>query len=333
MPVLRFDATTHDWVIFAPERGQRPRELDVGPPASSTLASCPFCPGREMAGDETFRLPDGKGGWKVRIIRNRFPALVRNDRTGHRGSDLFQEKGGYGSHEVLIESPEHGTALGDQPLQQVEEVLKGLRDRSRVLAEDPTLAFILAFKNHGEGAGTSMRHPHWQMVAMPVVPRRHRLRHIVAEDYFNRNGRCLYCDLLEGELAEGARIVAANAGFVALSPYASYLPFQVRILPRRHAASFLLVPDLDLPDLAAILRTVLRRLDGALKDPAFNLALNSAPLGDERKQYFMWHIDVLPRLSTPAGFELGSGMSINSVLPEKAAKVLREFAEPDSGGP
>jgi UDPglucose--hexose-1-phosphate uridylyltransferase len=329
MPLLRYDATTHDWVVFAPERGARPRELEVGAPSASPTETCPFCPGHEdSAGEEVTRVTtDGGGGWSLRIIRNKYPALDRNDGTGHRGPLLFQEAGAYGAHEVVIESPAHEEIMARMPLPQVERILGALLARSRTLAEDPRLGAILVFKNHGEGAGTSIRHPHWQIAATPVVPRTYRQRHAISQDYFDWTSRCLHCDLLQGELADGSRIVAENAAFVAVAPFASSLPYQVRILPRTHAASFLLLPESLLPDLASLLRKVLRGLHGALANPPFNLAVNSAALGDERKAHFHWHVDVLPRLSTPAGFELGSGMHINTVLPEAAAEALRGYRD------
>lgn len=325
MPLLRYDVSAHDWVVFAPERGARPRELESGHPSDTPEESCPFCPGHEeAAGEEVLRVPPETGdGWSVRIIRNKYPALDRADRTGHRGTLLFQEAGAYGVHEVVIESPVHDDIMARMPLPQVERILGALLARSRALAEDPGLGAILIFKNHGEGAGTSLRHPHWQIAATPVVPRTYRLRHAISQDYFDWTRRCLHCDLLQGEVADGSRIVAENAAFVAVAPFASRLPYQVRILPRAHAASFLLLAESDIPALAAMLRTVLYALHGALANPPFNLAVNSAPLGDERKAHFHWHIDVLPRLSTPAGFELGSGMHINTVLPEAAAEALR----------
>lgn len=334
MPVMRYDASMRDWVVFAPERGRRPRELAVGAPSASPAETCPFCPGHEQTNpNELLRVADPAGdGWSVRVIQNKFPAVDRSDRSMHRGPPLFQETGAYGSHEVLIESPDHEAFIGHMPQKQVERVLRAALQRLGKLSQDSALGSIQIFKNHGEGAGTSIRHPHWQILATSVVPRRLRLRHAIAQDYFDGTSHCLYCDLLEGEIADGSRIVCENSGFVAVTPFASRLPFQIRIMPRRHSSSFLLAPESDLPALAGILRAVLHRLHAALDNPPFNLTFNNAPLGDEHKKYFLWHIDVLPRLSTPAGFELGSGMAINTVLPEAAAEALRGIRDfPEEG--
>ena len=177
--------------------------------------------------------------------------------------------------------------------------------------------------NHGEQAGTSLRHPHCQLIATPVVPQLLRLRHHVATEYFDQTGRCLYCVLMEEELSAGKRVVAENADYVAIAPYASHVPFELWICPKRHQASFGWVDTGRLWPLAELLKTVLQKLNVGLENPAFNLTVNTAPRGDEDEDYFLWHLQILPRLTMRAGFEMGSGMSINPVLPEEAAAYLR----------
>jgi UDPglucose--hexose-1-phosphate uridylyltransferase len=232
--------------------------------------------------------------------------------------------GGCGAHEVIIESPDHERFLGQQPVEQVELVLRTLQARFNDLMRDVRFQAIILFKNHGEGAGTSLRHPHWQLIAMPVVPRLLRLKHAVATDYFDQTGRCLYCVLLREELAAVDRMVAQNDHFAAFVPYAAHLPFETWILPKVHEASFGgMKPALFRP-LAEILKTTLSMLFAGLDNPHFNLTINTVPRGDEDKEYFLWHVQILPRLTMPAGFELGSGMAINPMLPEDAARSLRE---------
>jgi UDPglucose--hexose-1-phosphate uridylyltransferase len=161
------------------------------------------------------------------------------------------------------------------------------------------------------------------MIATPVVPRLLRLKYTVATDYFDMTGNCLYCEKVEHELAEKKRVLAVNDHFVALLPYASHLPFETWILPLQHQASFGMAPPLQFRPLAEILKTVLLKLHRGLENPDFNLTIDTVSRGDEDKSYFLWHIRILPRLTTPAGFEMGSGMSINTVLPEEAADYLR----------
>ncbi len=131
--------------------------------------------------------------------------------------------------------------------------------------------------------------------------------------------------MLERELAAERRILAANRDFVAFLPYASRVPFETWIMPRSAQPSFTLVEDGQMRLLAEILKTALWKLYVGLDNPDFNLTIDDVPRGDEDKEYFRWHMRILPRLSTPAGFELGSGMSINTVAPEEAAEFLREM--------
>ena len=184
---------------------------------------------------------------------------------------------------------------------------------------------MVVFKNHGRNAGTALSHPHWQIIATAVIPPLLRLKHAVATDYFDRTGGCLYCDLIRHEMTAGERIIALNESFAAVMPYASGVPFEIWILPRRHEPSFGHVQDNELTPLAEILRTALQQLHVGLENPDFNLSIDSVAGGDEHKAYFLWHIRILPRLIASSGFELGSGMRINTVLPEHAARYLRNL--------
>lgn len=332
MSFLRFDVTTNDWVIFAPERSRRPhalnkKEAGMPPPPSGQL--CPFCPGNEhLTAPEIYALRGGTApntpGWTVRVVPNKFPALrIEEDHHRHEDGPLFRFMGGCGAHEVIIETPEHDLSSALQSVEHVEFVLRTLQFRFNDLVGDARFQTIVLFKNHGEGAGASLRHPHWQLIATPVVPRTLRLKHAVATDYFDQTGDCLYCVLLEEELTSGQRVVAENEHYAAIVPYAAHMPFETWILPKTHQSSFGRTEAARLRPLAALLKTVLLKLYTGLENPDFNLTINTAPRGDEDKRYFLWHMEIVPRLTKPAGFEMGSGMAINTVLPEQAAEFLR----------
>lgn len=333
MSLLRYDPTTNDWVIFAPSRARRPHEFRGAFPrsiAESSSKTCPFCPGQEhLTPAEIFRVPawgtPKPADWRVRVIPNMFPALRIEEELdgGTDGSPIFRHRGGCGAHEVLIESPDHDIDLAEQPIEQIEALLHTMQQRHNDLLRDPRFQMIVLFKNHGEGAGTSLRHPHCQLIATPVVPRLMRTKLGIAEDYFDLTGRCLYCVLRQDELAAAQRVLVQNSEYVAFLPYASHVPFETWILPQTHHASFGHVESAKLRPLAEILKSVLQKLSDGLGNPDYNLTINTVPRGDEDKSYFLWHIEILPRLTTPAGFELGSGMSINTVLPEEAAAYLR----------
>lgn len=332
MSTLRFDQTLSDWVIFAPSRAKRPHEFrgrrgEADSRADST-AACPFCPGNEsFTPHEIYAERSNRetgAPWSVRVIPNKFPALrIEEDDRHYDNGDGLRYMDGCGAHEVIVESPDHACLLAEQPLDQIERVLKTAQLRYLDLMRDARFQTVTIFKNHGESAGTSLRHPHWQLIATPVVPRLMRLMQTVATDYFDLTGASLYRIMLQNELAGKTRILEANDDFVALLPYASHLPFETWILPRRHQSSFCAVERGRLRPLAQVLKTVLLKLHRGLENPDFNLTIASAARWNESDQCFTWHIRILPRLVTPAGFELGSGMSINTVLPEEAAEFLR----------
>jgi UDPglucose--hexose-1-phosphate uridylyltransferase len=137
-------------------------------------------------------------------------------------------------------------------------------------------------------------------------------------------GTWLYLDSLAAEVSDGRRLVHESERFVAYQPYASTAPHETWIMPRAQEASFVEATDATLDELSGVVRAVLGGLRTALDDPDYNLMIHSAPPSDERKQYFVWHIRILPRLSTPAGFELATGMAINASLPEQTTPILRD---------
>jgi len=331
MSFLRFDPTTADWVVFAPTRKLRPHE-DLHVTSSGRVvevAKCPFCPGNEaLTPPEIYSVRDDRdpSRWRVRVIPNRFPALRIEESPLRHTEDcqMFQTMGGCGAHEVIIESPEHTTALAQQSVEQIGLVLLTLKGRYQDLMRDHRFQTVVIFKNHGADAGTSLTHPHWQLIATPVVPHMLRLKHHEATEYFDRTGECMYYAILHNELSVGKRVLAENDQYAAIMPYASHVPFETWIMPKQHRSSFTQVPSESLTTLAEILKTVLLKLHTCLENPAYNLTIDDVPRGDEDKEYFLWHMRILPRLAQTAGFELGSGMSINTMLPEEARAFLSE---------
>ncbi len=240
MSVLRFDPTTASWVVFAPSRIRRPQDQmsKREPPegnVANTVIHCPFCPGNEeMTPQEIYAVrasgSRSRSDWQVRVVPNKFPALqIEADHHRFKEGNSFRSMGGCGAHEVIIESQQHSTLLAEQPPEQIELILRTALLRSQDLLRDRRFQAVIVFKNHGAGAGTSLKHPHWQLIATPVVPRLLRLKHSLTTDYFDRTGECLYCVLRDEELTAEKRIVATNNEFVALAPYASHLPFEIRI--------------------------------------------------------------------------------------------------------
>jgi UDPglucose--hexose-1-phosphate uridylyltransferase len=265
----------------------------------------------------------GEGAWAVRIVPNRFGVLEGDGDAARTGPPLFRQMPGVGAHEVVIESPRHDTRLEGMPVSEVVEVVRAWRDRYRQLTALPQTRAVVVFKNFGELAGASLLHPHSQIVAVPVFLPRLLRRLDVATRYYDENGTNLYSDLIAGERDAQIRVVQEQGRILTWCPFASQTKFETWIAPTFHESSFGHTSDDDLLDIAtAILRT-LTAIRIACADPDYNLVLYSAPPEGNHDATFRWHIKVLPRLSTPAGFEMGSAMSINSVTPEDAALALR----------
>lgn len=326
---LRQDPCTRDWVVIASARSQRPQampEADRHQPVSET---CPFCPGHESeTPPEVWRLhaPEG-GGWQVRVVPNRYPTLAPDGSARRRVSAQgFVSMSAIGKHEVIIESPDHTADLARADVASVRAVLEAYRARYSALLTTGT-GVILIFRNHGPAAGTSLSHPHSQIIAAPIVPIQIRHRFEIAMQHYDDLGTCLYADILERELSDGRRVVLESPQFVAFQPFASAAPFETWIMPRMAQASFGDTSDATLDELATCLRAVLAGLADGLDDPDYNAILNSAPVGDEQREYFVWHLRVLPRLAVAAGFELGSGMAVNPSLPEDTAGILRPLVQ------
>lgn len=327
MNELRQNIITRDWVIIAPQRAARPDEFASGRRGRSTPSSyvrqCPFCAGNEQeTAEETFAVCDANG-WRVRVVPNKFPALVPRGERTRRVSGVFRSMPAVGVQEVIIEHPRHDMTLALMPGDHVADVIRAYRKRYESLREDQRIEAIIIFKNHGEAAGTSLAHPHSQLAATPVVPHQFRVRVEEAIRYFDDTGECVFCRTLADELSAHERVIDENEHFVAFIPYAALSPFHMWIFPKRHASSFDEITDVEIESLASILRSVLARLYLALDDPDFNYSIRSIPTADKRTEYFHWYLTIIPRVSRTAGFELGSGMFINPSVPEENAALLR----------
>jgi len=335
MSEIRQDQATKRWVIMATERAKRPHDLAGAPAAEAEQephsADCPFCPGNEsrtppevLAYREAGGPADGPG-WQVRVVPNRFAALSPEGEVTVRDPSWFTTVTGVGAHEVIIESPLHNADPATMSLEEVTLALAAAGERFEALKEDPALRYIAIFRNHGLAAGSSLTHPHTQIIATPIVPTNVRQEIEEARRHYDDRLHCVYCETIEREKEADQRVVLETEAYFVYEPYASRWPFETWVIPKQHAAVFTPGGAADVEPLAGVLRTTLNALYRGLGDPAYNLVLHEAPLRDSCQDYYHWHIEILPRLATAAGFELGTGIWINTMLPEQSAAYLREF--------
>jgi len=329
MPELRQNRFTKEWVIIATERAKRPGDLKIKHEHQEERPhyseKCPFCAGNEhMAPPEIMRM-GGKEGWNVRVIPNKFAALSREVQPERIFYRSLRTMNGFGIHDVVIESPDHATSLALAPASQTRMVLQAYRKRYLEVSLDERVAHVTIFKNHGAQAGASQEHPHSQLIATPVVSLQVRQRLHEALRHHDEFGECIFCQMVQEELVEQRRLVLTSEHFVVCQQFASPTPFTTHFYPRRHMASFGDITDVELNDLAQTLHTLLAKLHIGLGDPDYNFTIRTAPAENAGVKYYHWYLSLIPRLTKVAGFELGSGMFINTVLPEDAAEFLRNI--------
>jgi len=329
MPELRKDPVTGRWVIISTDRARRPSDFQQESVVVAGNRFCPFCPGNESKtppevlaySTETLR---GNSRWSLRVVPNKFPALRVEGDLDRQGEGLYDRMNGIGAHEVVIECADHMKTLADMDDRQVAELIWAFRDRIVDLKKDRRLRYIMMFKNHGEGAGASLEHPHSQIIALPVVPKRVQEELDGARRYYEFKERCVYCDILRQEVRDEERVVLRSDHFLAINPFAARFPFETWIMPFRHDSHFENIHEHEVYNVAWMIKSVLAKMDKVLERPAYNLIVHTAPVQEPAYPHYHWHVEIIPKLTRVAGFEFGTGFFINPTPPEESARFLRE---------
>ena len=327
MSELRQDLISGDWVIIAPGRATRPNFLDEKKKARKPQLKsvCPFEDLEASHNSPIALYPAGasKKDWRIAVIPNKYPALAHGEECAiPMRHGIYEMMGGIGEH-VLIISRDHYKNFADLGANDAAAIFKVFQDRCRIAAKDPCVKYAAPFCNWGPLAGASVWHPHYQFMATPAIPSHtaHSLRG--SEVYFKKNHRCARCDVVKFERKEGRRIFAENAEALAFAPYASKTAFELTITPKRHFSDFVKTPDAVIRATAALLQSAMKHMKKNLNDPDLNFLIHSAPVDGKSYPYHHWHIELIPRTSTPAGFEISTGIYINTTAPEQAAKILK----------
>lgn len=326
MGEIRKDIITGNSVIIATERGKRPHDYtrEVG---VRQERKCPFCPGNEeetppeVAALRSDTPPDTPG-WSIRVVPNKFAAVNPDIELAQAKPGIYEYLPARGRAEVVIESPEHNKTLGVQPTEHIVNLLVLLQQRFINLATEKNIKFVQVFKNHGQIAGASLEHPHWQLISLPVIPVVLQEEYKGAEYYFESHQECIYCRIIQQEKQEVCRIIAENEHFLAFAPFASRFPLETWIIPLKHQNQFGNLTGAEIQELAILLKDISRVMEEDFNIP-YNLLIHTAMPGNGNSHYH-WHLEILPRLAITAGFELGTGIYINPTSPEIAASILKE---------
>jgi len=333
---LRYDIASKDWVVIATGRAKRPELFKKqGKKIEKTpKGKCPFCDINTQKmptliyskGKKIFLNLDGKTpkNWSTIIIPNKYPAFMPSNQLKEESEGkLYQKVEAAGFHEVVV-TKDHDKHIALLQISEIKEILDAYQQRFIELAKKPLVKYVAIFHNHGSEAGASIYHPHSQIITTPLIDTDLKKALSNSKKYFQKHKKCLYCEMSKWEKKVKKRIVFENKHFLAICPFASKMAFQVIISPKKHLACFENITEKEKVSLAEIFKKVLGKLYKGLNNPAYNFYLHTAPCNSKDYEFYHWHWTILPKTSIHAGFELGVGIEISTIEPERAAEYLRK---------
>jgi UDPglucose--hexose-1-phosphate uridylyltransferase len=320
MPVLRQNIITGDYSIIAPARAKRPHEYVRSRPPKAPTENCPFCPGSEALKS----IIKDASTKNVFVIPNKYPVFTMQEDITLEASNIYYSTHSLGAHEVII-FKDHFKSFSELTANSIDEILSVYQNRIRFYYKDPDIEYVMLIHNHGPESGATVAHPHSQLFASSIIPTNLTKEIEGAEKYFKEKKNCVYCDIIKEEKNQKVRVIDENEDFIAFTFFAARFPFEIWILPKDHLTHYENIQEKSRMNLAEIMHQVLAKLDLKIGDPGYNLYIHSLPPDLlEGQKYYHFHIEITPRLSFWGGFELGAGIPIDVVSPEKAAMFLKQ---------
>ncbi len=324
---LRQDIVSGDWIVIAPKRAQRPEQFFPKKKRVATaVRGCPFEDPQASGHGDPFLLYSLRDEWAIQVVKNKFPAFshVENGTCAlHSMKGPYATVEGVGHHDLII-TRDHRINFPQLDTSRVNLLFRAFQERYRMLASDSCSAYISLFQNWGPGAGASIYHPHFQIITLPIIPPdvQHSLEGSSA--YFARNKKCVHCVMLEWEHLDARRIIFENDDAIVFAPFVSREPFELRVFPKAHSPYFEDASPELLAGVARALQEALLRITKCLRDPDYNFFIHTSPVHHKSSyHHYHWHIEVQPKISISAGFELGTGIEITAVDPDDAAAILK----------
>lgn len=324
---LRQDLVTGDWVVIATNRAKRPadfikkRELEYD---QNKDQPCCLCYPEKTGQEEDVLMYEAENGdWSLRVFPNKYPAFQRVGALDHLEEGPYFAMESVGYHELVV-TRDHNKQMALMEPMAVAEIMDAYQERYLDLMNKKSVKYIEIFHNHGRLAGASLFHPHSQIMAIPVVSPYVEGELAGAEQYFKANQKCVYCTMVEWEKEAEKRIVYENDNFIAFCPFASRSAFEVWVMPKEHSSYFERMTAENKLALGEAMQKALEAIYKTLENPDYNFYLHTSPCNGKDYRHFHWHIEILPRTSTWAGFELSTGIEISTILPELAADYLKE---------
>lgn len=334
MSDIRHDPLNDIWIAMADNRRERPMEF-VPVERVQKQIICPFCKGNESetptvisvygadGKQKTDKGADRSDEWTGRVVLNKFPSfsVAPVDQPIENGTLLRRRMTSPGVQELIIPSSRHLSSLSELSDDELEVCYQIQRDRVAALSEHEFVKHVMLFLNCRSAAGASLGHIHWQVIGSPLVSRQllHRCeRNAQAR---NQHGKSLLRIMLEHELEADERVLLATENFAIVCPFASRFPFQIHVIPMDPTVPFVDLDSNRRNELAWLCRDMVKRLETLLDSPAYNLLLHLTPF--HQSSAGEWYFELFPRITTAAGYELGTDIWVNPVQPEKAVRALR----------
>ena len=347
-PEFRQDIVSGDWILVASGRedyfkkvlAKRREEVKKSSFAKATedeVKTCPFENPQKtgnpkpvlwysLKNNSKFKIQNSKldeNDWFLQIIPNKYPSVETHYGTCPSLKKLgpYSDMDAIGFHEVVI-TRDHSRTIALFKETEIETVINGYKERYLALSKEKCLRYIFIFHNSGKEAGASVPHPHSQIMGLPIIPSDVQRSLDGCNNYFEKNKKCVHCETIEWEQSRKERVIYQNSDFIAISPYASRVNFEIRIFPLKHNPNFEKITSVQIKKLAESFKAVFKKIYDKLENPPYNFFIHTASLSSGSKCYH-WHIEILPRISIWAGFELGTGIEVVFITPEKAAKILK----------
>lgn len=319
---LRMDLVSNDWVIIATARARRPASFvkEERIKDAVSVKKCPFCQEKVLKKAVAI-LNKPNDSWFVLSMTNDFPAFSKGDELNQRKQGPNRTMNGLGYQEIVITSV-HKKQLAQFSKQEIRIVVDMYQQRYLDLIKRKFIKYVSIFHNHGREAGATVAHSHSQIIAIPVIDPDLRSSLDGAEAFYRSQGKCVYCTMINWDMKDKQRIIYENEKFVVLCPFAPQVSFEVRVYPKEHWSYFEKMNEKDKELFADAFQKALSKIHKGLKDPPYNFYFHTAPQGSY--DHYHWHLNILPRTSIMAGFELGAGIEISAIEPEKAAAFLRK---------
>lgn len=339
MSHFRYNKLKDNWVIISPKRVRRPLDFEVSF-AEAYDKESPFVYGNEhKTPPEIYAVREygskkDSPGWSVRVVPNKYNALDIEKNPISDFDGVFERIDGCGAHEIIIDTPKFPSKFEDLSEAEIALVFRAAKDRVSDLQRDGRIKHISVFKNQGVLAGATLSHPHTQILAMPFIPKNIMTEITQSRKHYETTGRSLVVDMVTAEIRFKNRVIEESDNFLLFCPYASFLPFEMMICAKKSTKDFMFTSDSEIGELSKLVLSALKRVTMALRGVSYNLFLKTVPPKREARtpdfyhkldEFYQWHIEIVPRIPVIGGFELSSGMYVNTVTPEDSANFLRDL--------